>query len=143
MTASWDHARRARKVSELLDPVVLLDTCGGEAGTLERLCRTFRARLPDHLAAVQNALREQDALRLRESAHKLTGMLSAFSSVAGGVASALEDHAARGQLEEARPLVPQLETMAQELTRLVDGMSVETLRRQAGTVEIAKPIASS
>ena len=85
--------------------------CGGDAGILEKICQAFRARLPDHLAAVQDALRERDAPRLREAAHKLCGMVAAFSTVAGGVASDLEDHAARGQLEEARPLVEQLETM--------------------------------
>ena len=34
-----------------------------------------------------DALRQQDASRLREAAHKLSGMLAAFSEVAGGVAS--------------------------------------------------------
>ena len=58
---------------------------------------------------------ERDAVRLREAAHKLCGMVAAFSTVAGGVASDLEDHAAQGQLEEARPLVEQLETIAREL----------------------------
>ena len=117
--------------SGLLDPRVLRAACGGDAAILEKICQAFRARLPDHLAAVQDALREQDAPRLREAAHKLCGMLAAFSTVAGGVASDLEDHAARGQLEEARPLVEQLETMAQELMRLAGGLSLETLRHQA------------
>jgi CheY-like chemotaxis protein len=120
-----------RKEPALLDPRVLWDVCGGDAGMLEKIGQALRARLPDHLAAVQDALREQDALRLREAAHKLSGMVAAFSTVAGGVASDLEDHAARGQLEEARPLVEQLETMAEELMRLTGGLSLETLRRQA------------
>jgi len=115
----------------LLDPRVLLAACGGEAVILEKISRALRARLPDHLTAVQDALRDQDALRLREAAHKLCGMVAAFSTVAGGVASDLEDHAARGQLEEARPLVGQLEMMAQELMRLTGGLSLDTLRHQA------------
>lgn len=53
--------------------------------------------------------------------------------MAGNVASDLEDHATRGQLDEARPLVGRLETMAPELIRQVDGLSLESLRRQAGT----------
>ena len=73
------------------------------------------------------------ATRLREASHKLAGMVSAFSSVAGGVASELEDLAARGQLEEARPLVARLEAMAGELTRLAGGLSIEALRDHAGT----------
>ena len=53
----------------------------------------------------------------REAAHKLCGLLSAFSTAAGDVASDLEEHAARGQLDEAKPLVVQLEVMVQELIR--------------------------
>ena len=68
-----------------------------------------------------------DTPRLREAAHKLCGMVAAFSTVAGGVASDIEDLAAQGQLEEARPLVGQLEMMAQELIRALDGLSLETL----------------
>ena len=106
---------------------MLLAACGGDAGILEKICQVLRARLPDHLTAVQDALRERDAARLREAAHKLCGMVAAFSTVAGAVASDLEDHAARGQLEEAWPLVEQLETMARELIRQVDGLSIEVL----------------
>jgi hypothetical protein len=35
-------------------------------------------------------------------------MLFAFATVAGSVASDLEDHAAQGQFEEAKPLVKRL-----------------------------------
>jgi hypothetical protein len=59
-------------------------------------------------------------------------MLAAFSTVAGGVASELEDHAARGQVQDARPLVGQLETMTEKLLREVGGLSLETLRQQTG-----------
>ena len=51
--------------------------CGGDAVILERICQTFRASLPDHLAAVQGALWEGDAPRLREARpqciHQLRG----------------------------------------------------------------------
>src|SRR5262249_39104407 len=113
----------------LLEPRVLLAACGGDAAILEKLCEAFRARLPDHLAAVQDALRERDAARLREAAHRLCGMVGTFSTAAGGVASELEDQAAQGHLEEARPLVGQLETLAQELLRLVGGLTLEKLQQ--------------
>ena len=116
----------------LLNPRVLLAACGGDAAILERICQAFRARLPDHLTAVQGALRDRDTLRLREAAHKLCGMVAAFSTVAGDVASDLEDRAAQGQLEEARLLVEQLEVMGQQLLGLANGLSLETLRQQTG-----------
>jgi HPt (histidine-containing phosphotransfer) domain-containing protein len=110
---------------------VLLAACGGDAAILEKICRTFQAGLPEHVAAVRDALREQDAPRLREAAHKLAGMVAAFSTVAGGVASEIEDRAAAGQLEEARPLVERLVAMTQELMQLAGGLSLEALRQQA------------
>ena len=97
------------------------------------MCRVFQTYLPDRVAEVGAALQGRDAPRLREAAHKLCGMVAAFSSVAGEVASEIEDHAAQGQLEEARPLVGQLETMAQELIRVVGGLSLETLRQHTET----------
>jgi HPt (histidine-containing phosphotransfer) domain-containing protein len=115
----------------LIDPRVLLAACGGDDAALENICRVLRARLPDHLRAAQEALRERDAIQLREAAHKLCGTVAAFSTVVGDVASDLEDHAARGQLEEARPLLAQLEAMAQELLRVVVGLSIEVLRQMA------------
>jgi HPt (histidine-containing phosphotransfer) domain-containing protein len=115
----------------LLNPQVILAACGGDAAILEKICQTFRACLPDHLKAVQDALRSRDAPRLREAAHKLAGMVAAFSSVAGGLASELEDHAAQGQLEEAQTLVGQLETMADGLLRRAGGLSLDALRDQA------------
>ena len=92
----------------------------------------LRARLPDHMTAVQEALRERDATRLREAAHKLCGTVAAFSTVVGAVASDLEDRAARGQLEGARPLVEQLEAIARDLIQQADGLSIESLRDQVG-----------
>ncbi len=122
---------------------MLLAACGGDAVILEKICQAFRARLPDHLAAIQDALRERDTARLREAAHKLCGMVAAFSTLAGGVASDLEDLAAQGRLEEARPLVARLESMADELVRLANGLSLETLRKQTGSADDANRTASS
>jgi CheY-like chemotaxis protein/HPt (histidine-containing phosphotransfer) domain-containing protein len=134
------RAPEARTASELLDPVVLLDTCGGDAGILEKLCATFRSHLPGHLAAVRDAVCEQNASRLRESAHKLNGMLSAFSSVAGALASDLEDSAVGGQIEGTGPLVAELESMAHELMRMTGGLTLEMLRRQADAIAGPRPL---
>jgi CheY-like chemotaxis protein len=119
----------------LLAPQVLLAACGGDAVILKRICQAFRADLPDHLLAVQEALRARDAPRLREAAHRVSGIVAAFSTAAGGVASDLEDRAAQGQLEEARPLVSRLELMAQDLMELAGALSIDALRQQAGTVD--------
>jgi CheY-like chemotaxis protein/HPt (histidine-containing phosphotransfer) domain-containing protein len=141
-----DRAVSARRVSRptstdaedrmgLLDAAVLLAACGGNAEGLRELCQDFGAYAPDRLAEVSDAWRDQDAPRLREAAHKLYGLLSAFSTQAGRIASDLEDHAAQGQLDEARPLVERLETTTQELTRQMDGLTLESLRCEASPAE--------
>jgi PAS domain S-box-containing protein len=114
----------------LLDPAVLLAACGGDAAILEKIVQAFRTRLPDHLQALRDALRERDMPRLREVAHKLCGMVAAFSTVAGGVVSELEDAAAQDQPELAGSLLVQLEVLAQELLEALGGLSLETLRQQ-------------
>jgi PAS domain S-box-containing protein len=134
--AAIDRAAAPRPPAEppgagLLDPGVLLAACGGDAAILQKLCQAFRAWLPDHLKAVQDALRDRDAPRLREAAHKVSGMVAAFSTVAGGVASELEDRAGQGQLDEAGALVARLEAMAKELARLAVGLSPDALRDHA------------
>ena len=91
------------------------------------------------MAEVADALRNEDAPQLSVAAHKLCGLLSAFSTVAGGIASILEDHAASGRLEECRPLVEQLEVMARELVQQVDGLSIESLRQQARSAGDTRP----
>ena len=116
--------------TSLLDPVVLLGACGDDAEGLRAMGQGFQVYLPRRLAEVADALRNEDAPGLRVAAHKLCGLLSAFSTVAGGVASSLEDHAASGRLEECRPLVEQLEVMARELVQEMDGLSIESLREQ-------------
>ena len=58
-------------------------------------------------------------------------MVAAFSSVAGDVASEIEDQAAQGQLEGAQPRAARLEAMAEELMRLAGGLSLDALRNQA------------
>jgi CheY-like chemotaxis protein len=130
-TASSPTACSPAEPPSVLDPDVLLAACGGDAVILEKICQVFRARLPEHLKAVKDSLRDRDAPRLSEVAHKLAGMVAAFSSVAGGVASTLEDLAAQDKLEEAPPLVAQLEAMTDELTRLATGLSLDVLRNRS------------
>jgi hypothetical protein len=116
---------------DLLSPDVLLGACGHDAAILEAICQAFRENVPIFLAAVKDALQNSDAPRLREAAHKLIGIVGAFSTVAGGLASEIEDRAAHGQLDDARPLVEQLEKISAKLLGMANGLSIEILERQA------------
>jgi CheY-like chemotaxis protein len=102
----------------LLDPAAVLTACGDDAEGLRRMCEDFQTYAPARLAEAGEALRDRDAPRLRQAAHKFCPLLLAFSTAASNLASDLEDHAAQGQLEEAQPLVERLETMTQELMRM-------------------------
>jgi two-component system sensor histidine kinase/response regulator len=118
--------------TRLIDARVLWAACDGDAAILKKICDKLRDRLPDHLATVQKAFLDKDAPRLREAAHKLFGMVAAFSTTAGAVASDIEDHAAHGQLEEAATLMEKLTTMAGELMQVVGNLSIESLQQEAG-----------
>jgi CheY-like chemotaxis protein len=127
----------------LLDPVAVLTACGDDAEALRGMCRAFENYLPVRLTELGDALRAQDAPRLREAAHKLCALLYAFSTTAGNIASDVEEHAAQGRLAEAQPLVERLETMGQELLRLAAGLSIETLRKQTRPTDDAGQTARS
>jgi CheY-like chemotaxis protein len=139
---SAPHHPAAGNSVNLLDPVAVLAACGDEEEALRGMCRAFQTYLPDRLAEVGDALRAQDAPRLREAAHKLCALLFAFSTTAGNAASDLEDQAAQGRLDEARPLVQQLEVMGRQLLGLVGGLSIDTLRQQTGPTGDANRTAS-
>jgi CheY-like chemotaxis protein len=134
--AAMDRVQRTRPSRQpprlaLLDPPVLLAACGGDSAMLQKMCRSLQSRVPEHLAAVRDALHDQDAPRLREAAHKFYGILSAFSTAAGDQAADLEDLAARRRLPEALPIVEELERCATELARTAGGLTVETLQKMA------------
>ena len=111
----------------LLDLPVLLAGCGGDAGLLKKMCQTLQTRVPERLATLRAALRDQDVPGLREAAHKFCGLLSEFSTIAGDQAGSLEDIAARASLDEALPVLEELEKMANELVQLAGELSLDAL----------------
>jgi two-component system sensor histidine kinase/response regulator len=127
------HSSRQSRRRDLLDAAVLLAACGGNATLLRKMCQSLQARVPEHLAAIRDALHDQDVPRLREAAHKCCGLLSEFSTVAGELAGQLEDLAASAQLDIAAPILKQLETTARELLLQVGAISLEVLHHQAKT----------
>ena len=135
-------SRAGTRGGGLLDARVLLDACGGDGATLERMCSIFRARLPPDMAEVVRAHRERDPARLRDAAHKLASVLAVFSSAAGALASDLEDHSARGELVLAAPLIEELEHTAEELRLAAAGISIEKLAQAAPSRGRASPPAS-
>src|SRR5262249_19327757 len=93
------HSSRPSRKRNLIDAPMLLAACGGDPALLRKMCQTLTARGPQHIIALREALRANDAPRLREAAHKSCGMLSEFSAAAGDLAGNLEDLAASTQLD--------------------------------------------
>ena len=74
--------RHSEERRHLLDPVAVLIACGDDAEWLRGMCQDFQTYVPARLAEMGEALRDRDAPRLREAAHKLCALL--FSVLHGG-----------------------------------------------------------
>jgi CheY-like chemotaxis protein len=127
VTGGGSHTASA-VVESLLDPVVLLAASGDDAEILRVLCCDFTTYAPARLAEVRDAADAGDAPRLREAAHRLRGLISAFSTTAGTVAAGLENAAAEGRLGDTGELVDRLDAMTRDLIRHAEGMAIEDLR---------------
>jgi CheY-like chemotaxis protein len=112
----------------LLDAATLLTACDADPVLLGKMIAVFRADASGYLARVEAALRERNAGELRESAHKLRGLVSAFSTAAAAAAGRLERAGETGQLDEAAALYPSLARMIEELGPLLTPLSVEALQ---------------
>ncbi|MGA2232115.1 MAG: response regulator, partial [Tepidisphaeraceae bacterium] len=119
---------KSRPDANLLDPDVIMRTCGGDAGVLDRICRKFQTGVPDQMARVRSAWAEKDVRRLREAAHLLRGTLSAFSTIGGAAAASLEDEAARERIDACQPLVDRLESISSQIVEQSRTLSLNTLR---------------
>jgi len=118
---------RKRDRSSLLDARAVTRMCGGRASVLDRLCEVFRRSVPEQLMATRGALAAGNLTQLRVAAHMLAGTLSAFSSIAGGVASGLEDAAITEDLATCATLVGRLESLGATLIEDTRGLTLEDL----------------
>jgi two-component system sensor histidine kinase/response regulator len=117
----------ARRRSRLLDARAVMQMCGGRPAVLERLGDVFRRSVAEHMASTRAAVDARDYPRLETSAHMLAGTLSAFSTIAGALASTLEDAAADHDGELAATLVARLEGMCTTLIEDSRGLTLEAL----------------
>jgi response regulator RpfG family c-di-GMP phosphodiesterase len=138
VTGGGSDTASAAGGESLIDSVVLLAASGDDAEILRVLRSDFTTYAPVRLAEVRDATDAGDAPRLREAAHRLCGLISAFSTTAGTVAADLEDAAAQGRLEDTGDLVDRLDAMTRDLIRQAEGMAIDDLR-QLGKRQGARP----
>lgn len=136
--ALWAALNRANErvakdtPARLLDVRALISSCEGDAALLATLLDAIRQQMPADLAAAYNCLHLLDGTGLREVAHRLYGTLAAISVSGGELASEVEDHAARGNLSEASPLLDELAALSEALLLELSDVSIESLRRARG-----------
>jgi hypothetical protein len=111
-----------------VDAVTLLAACGGDSHLLDKMSRSFQANGPVYLDKVHAALQAGDGAALRESAHKLRGLVSAFSTQAAQVALVLEEMGAGSKLAEASEPFTNLAGMVRSLAAVAPHLSVEQLK---------------
>ncbi len=125
--------------ASLLDPRALLAACGENGVILGKIAETLRAHLPPELSRAAECLRQRDAAALREAAHRLAGMVSAVSTIAGTVATTLEDQAALGELGGAPELLEQLGAMVRDVLADVEHTTIEHLQRLVERPNLSTP----
>jgi two-component system sensor histidine kinase/response regulator len=114
-----------------LDPTILLSACGDDPLALAKIVRALQSQLPAELARAAASLQASDADALRESAHKLCGMIAVVSTSGRDEASALEDHAARGALSEAAESFGAVKLLTEQLLAGLSSLSVDDLHALA------------
>jgi CheY-like chemotaxis protein/HPt (histidine-containing phosphotransfer) domain-containing protein len=124
----WSGPGERDAAAGLLDPSALLAACDGDAELLRTMCTHFKRFVPERLAEVTGALADRNSLRLRESAHKLGGMVSSFSATAAEAAARLALFANEGKLPEAIQTHTRLIEIVNCLVSVLDGLSVAQLR---------------
>jgi PAS domain S-box-containing protein len=115
----------------LLDAATLLTACDANPVLLGRMIAILRAEAPGHLDRIDAAIAKGDPIELREAAHKLRGLLGAFSTVAAETALVLEQAGAGGQLDGAAEQQGRLTEMLRELAPRLESLTIDELQARA------------
>ena len=114
-----------------LDRATLLAVCDDDPTLLRKLIQICQADAPGALARVGEAVRERDAPRLWQEAHRLPGLLSTFSATTAAEAARLEAMGASSQLDEADRALDELTVMVERLGPLLEALSIQRFPRDA------------
>jgi CheY-like chemotaxis protein/HPt (histidine-containing phosphotransfer) domain-containing protein len=116
--------------AEVFDAATLLTACDADPELLDKMIAIFRADASGHLDQLEAALRGGHATEVRELAHKLRGLVSAFSPVAAEAAGLLEQAAVAEQLDGMTSRYVTLAAMVKELGLVLNQLSLAELRTQ-------------
>jgi len=109
----------------VLDEADVLHRVQGDRDLLAQIAAMFLDNYPGQLAAVRQALAEQDAARLNRAAHAFKGAAANFSARAAvAAAQRLENDAAAGNLSAAREALAALEAAIPPLVTAIQALAV-------------------
>src|SRR5262249_33129593 len=108
----------------------LLTACYADPVLLGQMVAAFHNDVPAYLKRVAAAVQDREAAALREAAHTLRGLVSAFSSSAAAAALRLEQAGATGQLDGAAVGYAELANLVAGLDAVLPGLSVAYLQSQ-------------
>jgi two-component system sensor histidine kinase/response regulator len=117
----------------LLDAATLLASCGGDPRMLQSMVLSFESHARSHAYTVQAAIAAGDAALLEQSAHKLRGLVSAFSTVVDDAVAVLEAIGASRSLDDAAGAAEKCAAvlaMISELSALLAHCTVDDLYHQ-------------
>jgi two-component system sensor histidine kinase/response regulator len=117
----------AQTAEPVLDRAAMLATVEQDLALLRELVEIFLAETPGLLAQIRSGVEEKNAERVERAAHTLKGaMLNFGARRACEVARQLETRGREARLDDAAPLVPQLES---EMTQACQALS-DYLRKE-------------
>ncbi|WP_158265498.1 response regulator [Blastopirellula marina] len=119
--------------ARLITPTVLLAACGGDEQLFLQMKQTAKANLPTRLEALTRAMNSDDLAAVREEAHRLAGILSAFSQPGGQLASELEDVAEARLVTDSQRLVIKLTELCKVFLQEIQSLTLTQLERMSQT----------
>jgi HPt (histidine-containing phosphotransfer) domain-containing protein len=114
----------------LLDAATLLAGCGSDPDLLDKMVHSFDAHARRQLGHVADAIRRQDAQGLRGAAHKLRGLVSAFSAVGAKALADLEQAGAGEDLSRAGDQYDAVAKVIEALSDTLRGVTIDSLKQQ-------------
>jgi HPt (histidine-containing phosphotransfer) domain-containing protein len=109
----------------LIDGPVVLRSCGGDPALLRKMVMSFQVHARSHLTDVAKAVRHADTKELHSAAHKLRGLVSAFSTSGANAVQLLEESTDAQPAVEIRQNYARAAVVIRKLCKALSGMSAE------------------
>jgi PAS domain S-box-containing protein len=119
--------RTVQTLHPLLDTNVILSSCGRDEALLEKMIESLDLHVPRQLGEIQSSLDERDPARLARLAHRLRGLLGAFSITGADTATELERASAANDMVRAGAILAHLNATSRTIASEMRGVTVARL----------------